>query len=43
MGDFAPNEGYTKMVCVEVGNVGGWIHLEGGESWEGGQTIKSLL
>lgn len=43
MGDFAPNEGYKNMVCVEVGAVKGWQKLEKGEVFEGGQTIKSLL
>ena len=43
MGDFEPKDGYKQMVCVEVGAVDGWVKLEGGESWEGGQTMKSLL
>lgn len=43
MGDFEPKDGYKNMVCVEVGAVNGWTKLEGGESWEGGQLIKSLL
>jgi len=43
MGDFTPKDGYKQMLCVEVGAVDGWIKLEGGEGWEGGQLIKSLL
>lgn len=43
MGDFAPDEDYKHMVCVEVGAVQGWQKLEKGEVYEGGQTIKSLL
>ncbi|KAF2657893.1 galactose mutarotase-like protein [Lophiostoma macrostomum CBS 122681] len=43
MGDFAPNEGFKEMVCVEVGTVKGWQKLEKGEVFEGGQTIKSIL
>jgi glucose-6-phosphate 1-epimerase len=43
MGDFAPNEGYKNMVCVEVGALNGWQKLEKGEVFEGGQTMKSLL
>ncbi|PVI05099.1 galactose mutarotase-like protein [Periconia macrospinosa] len=43
MGDFAPDEDYKHMVCVEVGAVNGWQKLEKGEVFEGGQTIKSLL
>lgn len=40
MGDFSPDDGYKKMVCVEPGAVNGWQTLEAGESWEGGQVIK---
>ena len=43
MGDFQPKDGYKNMLCVEVGAVNGWQKLDGGESWEGGQLIKSLL
>jgi len=43
MGDFEPKDGYKQMICVEVGAVNGWQKLDGGESWEGGQLIKSLL
>jgi glucose-6-phosphate 1-epimerase len=42
MGDFWPQDGYIKMICVETGSVNEWINLEGGDSWEGGQIIKSL-
>ncbi|KAI9371008.1 galactose mutarotase-like domain-containing protein [Aspergillus egyptiacus] len=40
MGDFSPDEGYKKMICVEAGAVSGWQVLEAGESWEGGQAIR---
>jgi glucose-6-phosphate 1-epimerase len=43
MGDFEPKDGYKNMLCVEVGAVNGWQKLDGGEGWEGGQLIKSLL
>ncbi|KAK3062772.1 hypothetical protein LTS18_003375 [Coniosporium uncinatum] len=43
MSDFKPDDGYKNMLCVEVGAVDGWQKLEGGESWEGGQIMKSLL
>ncbi|KAF2398762.1 galactose mutarotase-like protein [Trichodelitschia bisporula] len=43
MGDFAPQDGYKNMLCVEVGAIDGWQKLEGGDAWEGGQLIKSLL
>ncbi|KAF2274699.1 galactose mutarotase-like protein [Westerdykella ornata] len=43
MGDFAPNDGFKNMVCVEVGTVDGWQKLDKGEVFEGGQIIKSLL
>jgi glucose-6-phosphate 1-epimerase len=43
MGDFAPDEGFKEMVCVEVGTVNGWQKLEKGEVFEGGQTIKSMI
>jgi glucose-6-phosphate 1-epimerase len=42
MGDFAPDDGYKEMVCVEVGTVQGWQKLEKGEVFEGGQSIKSM-
>lgn len=41
MADFAPNEGYQEMICVEAGAVKGWIELGPGETWEGGQIISS--
>ncbi|KAK2752560.1 hypothetical protein FQN55_006673 [Onygenales sp. PD_40] len=43
MGDFAPDDGYKNMICVEAGSVVGWQTLEAGDSWEGGQTIRSHL
>ena len=43
IGDFEPKDGYKNMICVEVGSVKGWQKLEGGETFEGGQIIRSLL
>jgi glucose-6-phosphate 1-epimerase len=43
MGDFTPKDGYKHMLCVEVGAVNGWVSLDAGEGWEGGQVMKSLL
>ena len=40
MADFSPDSAYKNMVCVEAGAVSGWQTLEGGDSWEGGQSIK---
>ena len=42
MADFGPADGWRNMVCVEAGSVGQWMTLEGGDTWEGGQTIKAL-
>ncbi|KAI9665940.1 MAG: hypothetical protein M1821_003875 [Bathelium mastoideum] len=42
MGDFEPKNGYLNMICVEVGSVRAWQKLESGETFEGGQIIKSL-
>ncbi|KAJ5108027.1 hypothetical protein N7456_004702 [Penicillium angulare] len=43
MADFGPDEAYKNMICVEAGSVSGWQTLEAGDSWEGGQSIKSRL
>ncbi|KAJ6161461.1 hypothetical protein N7470_004857 [Penicillium chermesinum] len=43
MADFAPDEAYKNMICVEAGSVSGWQTLEAGDSWEGAQNIKSRL
>ena len=43
MGDFEPNDGYKNMICVEVGAVDGWQKLEAGDTFEGGQIVKSHL
>ncbi|KAF2837418.1 galactose mutarotase-like protein [Patellaria atrata CBS 101060] len=43
MGDFEPKTGWREMLCVEVGSVAEWVRVEEGESWEAGQTIKSLV
>ena len=40
MNDFGPTDGWKGMVCVEAGAVDGWLKLEGGEAWEGGQRMK---
>ena len=42
MADFGPEDGYKKMVCVETGSVAAWNTLEAGDTWEGGQRIKTL-
>ena len=43
MADFSPDDGYQRMICVEAGSVSNWLALEAGDSWEGGQTIKSRM
>nr|KMM68900.1 aldose 1-epimerase family protein [Coccidioides posadasii RMSCC 3488] len=43
MADFAPDEAYKNMICVEAGSVVGWQTLEPGDTWEGGQTIECKL
>ncbi|KAJ5895127.1 hypothetical protein N7495_006818 [Penicillium taxi] len=43
MADFGPDEAYKNMICVEAGSVSAWQTLEAGDSWEGGQSIKSRL
>ncbi|KAJ5610620.1 hypothetical protein N7510_007339 [Penicillium lagena] len=43
MADFAPDDAYKNMICVEAGTVSAWQTLESGEAWEGGQSIKSRL
>ncbi|KZF26165.1 aldose-1-epimerase [Xylona heveae TC161] len=43
MGDFAPKDGYKQMICIESGAVSGWQKLDGGDSFEGAQIIKSVL
>lgn len=43
MSDFEPNDGYKNMICVEVGAVDGWQKLESGDTFEGGQIVKSNL
>ncbi|MCJ1314306.1 hypothetical protein MMC25_007986 [Agyrium rufum] len=42
MSDFAPKDGWKEMICVEAGSVSGWIALESGDTWEGGQTMRAL-
>ncbi|KAL2013344.1 hypothetical protein VTN00DRAFT_869 [Thermoascus crustaceus] len=43
MSDFAPDEAYKNMICVEAGSVAGWQTLDAGDAWEGGQTIRARL
>ncbi|CAL5873630.1 uncharacterized protein PFLUO_LOCUS7911 [Penicillium psychrofluorescens] len=43
MADFAPDDAYKNMICVEAGTVSAWQTLEAGDAWEGGQSIKSRL
>ncbi|WPG98243.1 glucose-6-phosphate 1-epimerase [Acrodontium crateriforme] len=43
LGDFEPKDGYKNMICIEVGAVDGWQKLEPGETFEGGQIVKSNL
>ena len=42
MSDFDDEE-YKGMVCVEPGAVKSWSVLEGGDAWEGTQTIRPSL
>ncbi|KAH8700232.1 galactose mutarotase-like domain-containing protein [Talaromyces proteolyticus] len=42
MSDFGDEE-YKGMVCVEPGAVKSWQVLEGGDAWEGTQTIRPRL
>jgi len=42
MADFGPEDGWKKMVCVETGSVAQWNTLEAGDTWEGGQRIRTL-
>ena len=41
MADLGPEDAYHRFICIEAGHVTDWIQLEGGDSWEGGQRIKS--
>ncbi|KAL0484121.1 glucose-6- phosphate 1-epimerase [Acrasis kona] len=44
MGDFGPEDGWKKMLCIEAGSVSNWQNLGPGESWKGVQTvIRSML
>ena len=40
MADFAPDDGFRNMVCVEPGSVSGWTKLEPGDAFEGAQSIS---
>lgn len=41
MPDFAPDDGWRNMVCVEAGAVNGWQKLEPGDAFEGAQSITA--
>ncbi|KAJ9208817.1 hypothetical protein DTO166G4_2197 [Paecilomyces variotii] len=41
MSDFGPDDGYKNMICVEAGSVAAFQTLDAGDTWEGGQTIRS--
>ncbi|WEW59516.1 D-hexose-6-phosphate mutarotase [Emydomyces testavorans] len=43
MADFAPDDAYKNMICIEAGSVVGWQTLEPGDTWEGGQTVECKL
>ncbi|BFZ62069.1 hypothetical protein YB2330_003148 [Saitoella coloradoensis] len=43
MGDFAPEDGWKRMICVEAGSVAEWHKLRKGDSWTGSQVLKALL
>lgn len=40
--DFAPKDGWRRMLCVEPGAVRGWQTLEPKDALEGAQTIYAL-
>lgn len=42
MPDFAPDEGFKEMLCVEPGSVGAWQSVEAGDAFEGAQCITLL-
>lgn len=37
--DFAPDDGYKNMLCIEPGSVSAWQSVEGGDAFQGAQTI----
>ena len=41
MADFAPKDGWKRMICVEPGAVSKWVKLEAGDAWGGGQIIEA--
>lgn len=41
MPDFAPDDGWRNMICVEAGAVNGFQKLEAGDALEGAQVITS--
>lgn len=43
MSDFAPQEAYKQMICIEAGAVNGWQKLEPGDTFEGVCSMKSVL
>lgn len=42
MSDFGPSDGWKRMLCIEPGAVAGLQKLDPGDTFEGGQIIKSL-
>lgn len=43
MTDFGPSDAWKEMLCVEPGAVSQVQRLEGGDTFEGGQIMRSLL
>ncbi|KAI9754393.1 MAG: hypothetical protein M4579_004731 [Chaenotheca gracillima] len=43
MSDFGPQDGWKNMLCVEAGAVSRFQKLEPGDTFEGGQVIRSVL
>lgn len=39
MADFAPDDGYKNMLCIEPGSVSTWQSVESGDAYDGAQTI----
>lgn len=43
IGDYAPKDGYKRMICVEAGAVNGWTTLEAQDGFEAGQILKAHI
>lgn len=41
--DFAPEDGYKQMVCIEPGSVSGWSSLNPKSVWTGSQIIHAVM